>query len=304
MIKSLKSRKKGEKMKKFILFTFCILAFTGITATVMVSTGYEVKVGEATQTVTTARPNGNTQGNGQGNQNTGKLGGHDFESCLDTKLATQASEEVSEAMSSKSNRYRTKIVFDVTLIDLYGYYGYFDDSIDYIDKLFNDNDRTNDIYSVYEYFYDISFGKVSLNANLLRGTLSKTYEELKGVAYDYYTEIAYLNTAKANGKRLTNTYGTANGDLAIYSGASPNTNGNMLWAHTYRYLNFVSLTYGHADLGTICHEILHTFEIPDLYNNKNSSNKNALGYNDIMCSDSYGTNTCVYNKINLGWAYA
>ena len=76
-------------MKKFILFAFCLLAFTGITATVMVSTGYEVKVGEATQTVTTARPNGNaqngsTQGSGQGNQSTGKLGGNDFESCLDT----------------------------------------------------------------------------------------------------------------------------------------------------------------------------------------------------------------------------
>lgn len=287
-------------MKKFILFTFCLLAFTGITATVMVSTGYEVKVGEPTQTVTTARPNGNAS-NGDTSQGNGTLSGKELDSCLDMKLSTQADTSVSEE-SSGSNRYRTRVVFDVTLIEFSGYENYFNDKIEDLDKLFNDNDRTNDIYSVYEYFYDISYGKISVNVNLLLGSLPTVhYETLANSAYDYYAEIEYLNRAKSRATRLTNTYGIANADCAIYSGNIPNTNGNMLWAHAYRYLNFVALTYEHAKLGTLCHEFMHTFEIRDFYT-YNSNNNNGIDSCDIMAGGSSGIkNTVAYNKLLLNW---
>ena len=39
--------------------------------------------------------------------------------------------------------------------------------IEKYDKLFNDTDFTNDVFSVYEYYYQISKGKLKLKANII-----------------------------------------------------------------------------------------------------------------------------------------
>ena len=292
-------------MKKFILFTFCLLAFTGITATIMGYTGYEVKVGAPTQATTTARPDDNTTNSNDIINGLGGTQSKEDISYLNSKLYSpqDTASNVSEASYFNTNRYKTKVVFNVTLIELFGYYGYYDEGLEYIEQLFNDNDndRTNDIYSVHEYFYDISFGKVSVNANILRGRILETYDSLVNMPYDYYEEVSFLNTAKANGEKIVNKYGVTNLNIAIYSGNRPNKTGNVLWGHAYPYMGLIGVTFGGADLGTLCHEILHTFELPDLYCSS-LYNKSGLGINDIMCYDTPGANTCVYNKLNLGWA--
>ena len=179
--------------------------------------------------------------------------------------------------------------------------------IEKYDKLFNDTDFTNDVFSVYEYYYQISKGKLKLKANIIFAESDLYYSNLSKKYYDYSFEKSMYDN------------GVRNGELAVYNGdyhismivsSGSSIAGTMLWPHAYTTkelgIRLILMTYNRLDAGVLCHEIGHVFGLKDLYANKetNSEIGHPVGKYDIMSETVLGQYSSInaYSRSVLGWA--
>ena len=262
-------------MKKFLYCIVFLIAFSGISSIILNANGFD---GENRQIKT--------------------------EITSYQELTVEEKEELDADISEKTNNAgRTKIVYDIVLFEFSDYKGYFtDNKINALNTRFNDYDLSNKGYSVNEYFKDLSYGQVEINANiyLYKDDKPKSYYEPQSTEL-FPLEFATYQRAKIKSKSIYNNYGEGNASMLIFSSEQPKDNNTRLWAHAYTQATFVSLTYGHADVGTLCHEILHTFGLSDLYT-YNTSLKTPVGYWDTSATGGYNfSNNLMYNKLNLGW---
>lgn len=260
-------------MKKFLCCIVFLIAFSGITSIVLNANGFDGENRQIKSEITSYQ-----------------------------ELTSEEIDDINADISDKANNSgKTKVVYDVVLFEFSDYNNYFTDKrLKEINELFNDDDASNSTYSVNEYFKDMSYGKVEMNANIYLYKDSKAKSYYDNPNSNFVLEYATYQRAKIKSKSIYNNYGEGNASMIIFSSATPKTNDTRLWAHAYSQSTFVSLTYGHADVETLCHEILHTFGIKDLYTYDTSLPYPVQNW-DISASGNYYSNNLMYNKLNLGW---
>ena len=211
---------------------------------------------------------------------------------------------VDDIVENVNNNGKTDIVYDILLFEFSDYNGYYSTSkINNINSLFNDNNPSNSIYSVHEFYQDLTYGKVSIYANiyLFKDKYNKAYYDRD--FNNLVTELATYSRAMVKATACYQNYSSPNkGSMIMFSAENPKNNDTRLWAHAYPDTTFVSLTYGAATVETMSHEILHTFSLRDLYTYSQTEPSPVESW-DIM-SDTYAgpINTLMYNKAMLGWA--
>lgn len=262
-------------MKKFLYCIVFLIAFSGISSIVLNANGFD---GENRQIKT--------------------------EITSYQELTNEEKSELDADISDKANNAgKTKIVYDVVLFEFSDYKGYFtEEKLKAFNTLFNEYNLNNKDYSVNEYFKDISYGQVEINANiyLYKDSKPKSYYEPQSTEL-FPLEYATYQKAKIKSKTIYDNYGEGNATMIIFSGEKPKNNNTRLWAHAYTQSTFVSLTYEHADVGTLCHEILHTFGLSDLYT-YNTSLPTPVDCWDVSANGGYYySNNLMYNKLNIGW---
>ncbi|MBQ8749312.1 MAG: hypothetical protein IJZ29_02435 [Clostridia bacterium] len=219
------------------------------------------------------------------------------------KELTKEEKELVEAELDNivSNKGKNDVIFDIVLFETSDFEGYFKESrINYLQSLFNDNDNSNYDFSVHEYFESITYGQVSIYANfyLYKDSKPRSYYE-PSLQNNAINEYATYTRAKLKAETISKEYGSGNAQMIIFPGLEPDSNENRLWAHATLDASFVSLTYGACDIGTICHEILHTFGLPDYYTHTDSNT--PVDSWDILANSTDLSNTLMYNKLNVGW---
>ena len=179
--------------------------------------------------------------------------------------------------------------------------------------------------SVRDYYYAISHGRMLIEMTILNATSNSNiidYDDLNSYAYsisgdyadygdtaDNYPGILHPELSNAYANAITN-YDSGGGDFAndftnvvtfIHAGYGAETgNGDYIWSHKWNFIhngnwityniNPFKINIGGTNkittIGVICHETLHTFGLPDLYDTDNSST--GAGRLSIMASGSYG----------------
>lgn len=197
------------------------------------------------------------------------------------------------------------IVYDVLLFEFRDCKNFFtQERIDYINRIFNDTDSSNNTYSVHEYFNELSYGKVSVFANIYIYTDShdKSFynTNTKGYSEEYGTFATGMASATVCYKEHSSV---RTGAMIVFSTDAVHNLSSRLWGHAFFDRNFVSITDEEATAPIIVHEIMHNFGIADMYNTRVTVQGDApVGYSDIMSQTHYGAiNTYMYNKSVLGW---
>lgn len=212
-----------------------------------------------------------------------------------------SSEEFSYNVNSTS--YTTSIVYNVLLFEFKDAPNYFTQKrIDYMNELFNDDDYTNKVYSVHEYFRDLSYGKVCIFANiyLYKDSRNKSYYDTKIKGYTEEHET-FVNGLKNATICYNNYSATITGDLIIFSTEAPDSTSSRLWGHANVEHRFVSISDEEATAPIIVHEIMHNFGIRDMYIS-NDYEAQPAGDAEIMAQTHLGAvDTFLYNKAILGW---
>lgn len=197
-----------------------------------------------------------------------------------------------------------KVVYNVLLFEFSDCSNYFtQERIDEINSLFNDTTRNN-VYSVHEYLDELSYGKVSVFANiyLYKDSFKKSRYDTRRKTYN--EEYATYVNGMENATVCYEQYKATNaGSMVIFSTESPTDSSSRLWSHAFVGHQFVSIPDGKARVSTIVHEIMHNFGIGDMNNvNVTTKGEAPVGNSDIMSQTSFGPiNTYMYNKSVLGW---
>lgn len=263
-------------MKKFLICIIFLIAFSGISSAVLASTGFDGK-SKMIETL---------------NQNY----------SFSLEETNQMNELIDKSVNkSLHNLNKNNIVFDIVLFECSDFRDFFNQAkIDLLDSYFNDDDRSNEIYSVHEYFIDASYGKASIyaNLNLFKDNRPRSdyYNQIHAIA-----EFGTYSRAFAKSKQVAGNYGDGNAYGMIFAGHKVYDGSSRLWAHCLPDFTFISLNYEHAlELDVLYHEIFHTFMIADQYCYNNSENT-PLGSWELISIQDGPTNSLMYNKKMAGW---
>lgn len=269
-------------MKKFLYCLIFLISFSGISSAVLVNNGYDGANRQIASTATSTQ----------------------IESVIDSTDSNLGidGETASSSAPIGNNKGRTRLIYDVVLLESADAIGFYtEEKINSINQLLNDADPYNDVYSVYEYFQDASYNQVKVNANLLLYKSDKpmSYYDIESFSYEY--EYNQYLTALSQSTQIKGRYGTANSSMLIFSTVSTVSYDSRLWAHTFRNTTFISLCYGYAKIGTLCHEIMHSFGVRDTYI-QDVNAQTPVAWWDLNGNGSqYCSNSLMYNKLTAGW---
>lgn len=271
-------------MKKFLISIIFLIAFAGVSSGLLLNSGFD--------------------GYSKMQQGAGTSYTYSIEetNSIDEMLSNSIYKtNYDEETQTMSNKDETDIVFDVVLFEFSDYPDYFNDKRkNTLYEYFNDNTADNSVYSVHEYFWDLSYHQVSIYANFYfyKDKLPMSdYDTPSQAIHEFATYTRALNSAT----ELKVNYRKGNAYAMIFSGPKPYHSGTRLWAHAYPDFSYISLTYGHADVDVLYHEIFHTFMISDQYC-YTSTAKTPVGNWDIISDEVGAVNTSLYNKKCAGWA--
>ncbi|MBQ8749889.1 MAG: hypothetical protein IJZ29_05435 [Clostridia bacterium] len=262
-------------MKKFIICILLLIGFSGVTSVALVNSGFD---GNARMIQT--------------------------ESISSNNITGQGSEVIDvETVPLGTNAESSSQVCNVILFEFAGDYGFYDaEKVAYLNKLINDNIPYNDVYSVHEYFYDVSYGAVDLYANFYLYQDNLTIDNYNYRTYNYDYEISTFNKANNAKKPVLVNYATGERHILLYSyNGTEFISESMLWSHGWKGKKQLFISYSNANLRTICHELLHTFNICDLYIDTSKTTIYPVLYWDLIANGVATTNTLMYNKLNMGW---
>ncbi len=194
--------------------------------------------------------------------------------------------------------------------------------IDTIMYAMNDKDPTNDILSVYEYFYEQTYGKLRFHAYYVQSNSSVAYSDVAnkslndGNAYKleddiYYEAIGNSTELKDENGIVSNTT-LPNSYYCRFLYYPGKTDGwyNILWPHAWSEVGLIStpneivsasnISYKGPFVGTYTHELSHIMGLKDLYTY--SGTEKPVGYWCLMAStDKYHpTGLNAYYKSLLG----
>ena len=163
---------------------------------------------------------------------------------------------------------------------------------------FNDDVPDNDVYSVYEYMLDQSYGKISMRAGYVVYNYNKSYYQVLNANYtgneQYTTESSIFESAvigksiTIDGQNITEFHCR----ILHFPGDGGEWNG-PLWAHAYMGSALIvspqtlSNRYEAPYTGTYCHELTHVLGVPDLYIYENSITEDPVGSWYLMASTNY-----------------
>lgn len=186
---------------------------------------------------------------------------------------------------------------------------------------FNDDDSSNDIYSVHEYFKEQTYGKLNVHAvyverdskvkysNALQGDLTDKFGFEEAVYTDALNHSDSVKNEKGEVISVTEI-GSFNCRFSYYPYDSTGWN-TFFWPHAWKGQAFISspltlivndAAYKSPQIATIDHELIHVLGFPDLYVYE-STDVNPIGYWDIMGHhDKYNPHTMnayFKSKLNL-----
>ena len=171
------------------------------------------------------------------------------------------------------------------------------------DDMFNDNDVTNDVFSVYEYFNQASKGKLNVKANIAFTESELTYSGLFNKTPDYYTEKSIFDDGIKNGEVVVYK-GQYHVSMIISSGVA-NQN-SFFWGRTYiDGYNLITMVEDIMDISVLCHEISHVLGLMDLYVSDVTAQflgQPVVDY-DLMGATVLGQYSSInaYSRSTLGW---
>lgn len=189
------------------------------------------------------------------------------------------------------------------------------DDIDEIMLSFNDNDRSNSIYSVKEYMLDQSYGKINMTAFYVTHQLDQTY-----------AEVANMNTSNdATFYAETKMFEDALVGKSLQIGEGQNLNyfhcrilyfpcnsiseiqNSTLWPHAWLGQAMVvtpKMLQGQDGpfTGTYCHELTHILGVPDLYPYDGNNDEPVGSWYLMATTDYFKPQTLnAYYKQKLGF---
>lgn len=190
-----------------------------------------------------------------------------------------------------SSKLKTQVVdFTVVIafVNLSGYSETWSQSdIDTIMYAMNDKDPTNEILSVYEYFYEQTYGKLRFHAYYVKSNSSVAYSDVAnrslndGHAYELEEDLYY--EAIGNSTELKDENGIVSGTILpdsyycrfLYYPGKTDGWYNILWPHAwsgaglistpYEIITSSNTTYTSPFIGTYAHELSHIMGLKDLY---------------------------------------
>ena len=169
--------------------------------------------------------------------------------------------------------------------------------IDNVMLYFNDDDPNNDIYSVYEYMYDQSYGKIRMRAGYVTDTTSYSYSALNNLDTSANSQQAYYMETSIYSQAVMDNEVTIDGQQIsyfhcrlLYFPCDSNDRGTSLWPHAWmNQAIIVSPKVVNGDegpfTGVYCHELTHVLGVPDLY--PNSGTYEPVGEWYLMGSTNY-----------------
>lgn len=191
----------------------------------------------------------------------------------------------------------TKIIFDVVLVNFADCKAFDDESITIWQQNFAD---------IKDYFITLSQGNVDVAFNLYLSNYDKNIGELYTQQCNYTFEQNLYDTLKANATPIVIENNNINGEMLILSTQLPfiNLPETIFWPHAYtKHQQNTAIIFSNSlrEAPVLCHEIIHTLGLGDLYSNNFYFNP---GTNlDMMGANySYSCPTNSYNRYLLGWA--
>ena len=154
--------------------------------------------------------------------------------------------------------------------------------IDEVMQYFNDDDPNNGIYSVYEYMYDQSYGKIRMKAGYVTGETSSTYNDFASLDTDANSQTAFKLETQTYDDALRGKQVTIDGQVIdtfhcrILCLPCDSTEwGTSTWPHAWMNRAMI-VTSKSMQLdggsrmdgpftGTYAHELTHVLGVPDLY---------------------------------------
>ncbi len=244
----------------------------------------------------------------------------DFDSKIIYSKATSGSMTFENIDVSKLGNEGIDYVVIVAFVNLYnGPTTWNQTSINKIMKSLNDDDSTNDIYSVREYFKEQTYGKLRFKAWYTEYDSKYNYSSVENKSANgfFSTEETLYNEALTKATEFKDENGNiaSAGDVSqfhcrfIYYPYDSNNWNTILWPHSWRNQAFISspqvLTNGLTRLespfmATYAHEFSHVLGIRDLYSYE--GDENQVGMWDLMSShDRYNPQSIsAYFKSQLG----
>ncbi|MGN1227803.1 MAG: hypothetical protein ACI4TX_04075, partial [Christensenellales bacterium] len=219
------------------------------------------------------------------------------ESTVYNELSVEDKDALNAEISENtSNVGKNEIVYDIILFETSDYDGFFYDSkISRMIQMFNDDIPNNAIFSVHEYFYAITYGKVNVYANFYYHKSKNKISDYDSNFQNLILEFATYTKAKLLSEEIECNHGAGNAYAIVFSSNDKYDYSSRLWAHAYLQIPFVSVVYEQYTIDTLCHEILHNFNIRDLYTT-NNSDKVPVGEVDMMANHRGTVDTFLYNK--------
>ena len=171
------------------------------------------------------------------------------------------------------------------------------EDIDEVMLYFNDDNANNDIFSVYEYMYEQSNGKIRMRAGYVTDTTSYTQTEYESRSSTESSNLNYAFEAGVYNDALANGNVTIDGQAVtyfhcriLYFPVNSNGTGNSVWPHTWMGQGFYvtpKLLYNEDGpfVGTYCHELTHVLGLPDLYDYSYEADPVGAWY--LMASTDY-----------------
>lgn len=159
------------------------------------------------------------------------------------------------------------------------------------------------------YFERMSQGFVTINFDYFCTIAPESYEYYKSLDSAYNSEINIFNTSVSDmldydGTKKSCEFDTYNLRINVFAGNSGPWN-TFLWPHAYSgsalilMMQYKSGSY--ISSSTLCHELMHTFGVGDLYAyTGNSQSFSAQGL-DMMATSSKNNSTNAYYRNKAGW---
>ena len=199
--------------------------------------------------------------------------------------------------SSSNIIVSTKIIFDVVLVNFADCKAFDDESITVWQQNFAD---------IKDYFITLSQGNVDVAFNLYLSNYDKNIGELYTQQCNYTFEQNLYDTLKANATPIVIENNNINGEMLILSTQLPfiNLPETIFWPHAYtKHQQNTAIIFSNSlrEAPVLCHEIIHTLGLGDLYSNNFYFNP---GTNlDMMGANySYSCPTNSYKRYLLVWA--
>ncbi len=214
-------------------------------------------------------------------------------------------------------------------------------------NLFNEDDYKtySAVGSVKDYFKEVSYGNLEYNS-VISPIITLNFDNKAKNNYEYYSyskgaqtsfdrtremvrqALKQLNDSGYNFKDIWPDTNIPEGFTVIHAGGgAENGNWKFIWSHKYEFsspvvYDNIRFTDYHVEpaargengdkglvrIGTICHESIHFFGIPDLYNTNDYADGVGLGKFCIMATGSWNgddgncpAHPCAWIKYKLGW---